>query len=169
MIRYLINCILLAIPPTKFFAIRSFFLQLAGVKIGKKVKFCGHSWIYGRGKLSIGDNTWISHNCRIYTHVNADVSIGPNCDIGPHVKLIVGSHEIGSSARRAGKEIANSISIGAGVWIGSSSTLLDGVSIPNGSIVGAGSVVTSPFFRSNSLFVGCPATYKKSYPHEPKL
>lgn len=160
MLRYIINCLLLLLPPTRLFVIRSFLLRLAGVHLGHNVKFCGHSWIYGRGDLFIGDNTWISHNCRIYTHLSSYVRIGANCDIGPHVKIIVGSHVLGSSIRRAGVEIASPIHIGDGSWIASASLILDGTFIPPGCVVGAGSTVLSRSFQPNSLIVGSPAFSK---------
>jgi maltose O-acetyltransferase len=68
-----------------------------------------HVWtgrIYGRGQFHIGENSWLSPGVIVYTHENARIVIGNQCDIGPGVQLITGSHEIGASARRAGTGIA---------------------------------------------------------------
>ena len=70
--------------------------------------------------------------------------------------LITVTHEIGKKSCRAGKNISKSIKIGKGCWIGANSTILPGVTIEDGTIIGAGSVVTKNC-KSNSCYVGCPA------------
>ena len=163
MLRYLVNCLLFVLPPTRLFYLRQVLLRVAGVHLGSNVRFCGHSWIYGRGHLSIGDNTWISHGCRIFTHLDAPIEIGKNTDIGPNVLIIVGTHQVGSALRRAGCEVSTKICIGDGCWLGSSVTVLDGVFIPNGCIVGAGSTVTQSVYPPSALLAGAPTILKKIY------
>ena len=162
MLRHLINIFLYCLPPTRLFRLRCFLLKLADIEIDEICYFCGHSWIYGRGILSIGNETWISPKVNFYTHANAYISIGRNCDIGPNVSMIVGSHEAGTPCRRAGAGTANSISIGDGTWIGASVTILNGVQIGNGCVIAAGSVVVENI-PSNSLAAGVPAKVKRSY------
>ncbi len=48
------------------------------------------------------------------------------------------------------------ISIGEGTWIGASATILDGVSIGRGCVIGAGSLVTANI-PDYSIAVGVPA------------
>ena len=122
--------------------------------------FCGRGWIYGRGILEIADNTWLSPGSLFYTHNDAKISIGSRCDIGPDVSFVIGSHLIGSSYRRAGKGIANSIVIGDGTWIGSGVTVLDGVTIGSGCMVAAGSIVHRNI-EDNCLVAGVPAKVKR--------
>lgn len=162
MVRHIINIFLYCLPPTRLFRLRCFLLKLADVEIDRTCCFCGHSWVYGRGILSIGEATWISPNAKFYTHVNAQISIGRNCDIGPDVSIIVGSHEQGSARRRAGLGTAKSISIGAGTWIGASVTILNGVQIGDGCVIAAGSVVAADI-PNNSLAAGVPAKVKRSF------
>lgn len=142
------------------FGLRRLCLRLARVDVGRGVSFCGHSWVYGRGRLHIGAETWLSPGVTVHTHVNADIYIGDCCDIGPGVEFIPGSHVIGSASRRAGSGIAKPIFIGNGCWLGAKSIILGGVNIGDGCIVAAGAVVTHNV-PPNSLVAGVPARVKR--------
>lgn len=63
---------------------------------------------------------------------------------------------MGDAKRRAGKAIVGDIIIENGCWIGGNVTILPGVVISEGCIIGAGSVVTKNT-EKNSLYVGVPA------------
>lgn len=104
--------------------------------VGRRVTIGEGSVICGHGGLSVGDNTMISWHCSIIpaNHLfdNADIPI-----------------------RMQGEERLG-IRIGKNVWIASGVTVLDGVSIGDECVVGAGAVVSSdlpPF----SVAVGIPA------------
>lgn len=155
-----LNNLLLWVPVTHFYKLRGCILRLGGVEIGCNVTICGGSIVLGRGRLVIGNDTWISPRVVIYTHVDAPVIIGRNCDIGPEVKFVTGTHEIGSVSRRAGVGIANSITVGDGCWIGASVTLLGGANIGDGVVIAAGSVVKGTI-PSNVLIAGVPARVKR--------
>lgn len=160
MIRHLCNLILLFLPPTRLFFIRNILLKLSGIDIPKSSSFCGRSWVYGRGRLHIGVETWLSPGVIVHTHVNADIHIGDRCDIGPGVEFIPGSHAIGNSSRRAGEGTAKPITVGNGTWIGAKSIILGGVEIGEGCIVAAGAVVTQDV-PPNNLVAGVPARVKR--------
>ena len=159
-IRYISNFLAFLLPPTRFFAIRSRLMRLSGVDIGADSHICGNLWIYGRGKLRVGGDTWISPGAVIHTHLEADIYIGARCDIGPSVEFITGSHVIGTSQRRAGKGTALPISVGDGCWIGARTLILGGVRIGAGCVVAAGSVVTRDV-PANVLVAGVPARVKR--------
>ena len=95
-----------------------------------------------------------------YTHVDAPIVIGANCDIGPAVEFVTGGHVIGSASRRAGQGTANFILINDGCWIGSGSRILGGVTIGAGAMVAAGSLVIRDV-PQNALVAGVPAVVKK--------
>lgn len=156
MLRYLINVFLYFQPPTRLFAFRRFLLSLASLDIGKDVCFCGLGWIYGSGKVVIGQGTWIGLDARLYTHVNAPITIGVQCDIGPSLALVTGSHAIGTKTKRAGLGTSAPIKIGNGCWLGARVTVLGGVSIGDGAIVAAGAVVVKDV-PPNTLVGGVPA------------
>ena len=160
MIRHLFNFILSFLPPSKLFRLRNVLLRLSGIAIAHNSSFCGRGWVYGRGKLSIGNETWLSPGVVIHTHIDADIYIGNRCDIGPGVEFIPGSHFIGDSSRRAGKGFARPIEIGNGTWIGAKSIILGGVTIGEGCVIAAGSVVTKNV-SPNCLVAGVPAQVKR--------
>jgi len=160
MIRHFVNLILLRLPPTRLFGLRSALLRFAKIDMAQGARMCGGGWIYGGGRVSIGANSWLSPGCTIYSHTDAAIDIGANCDIGPQVVFVTGSHEQGTAGRRAGTGTAESIRIGHGCWIGARSTILGGVEIGDGCIVAAGAVVTESL-PPNVLAAGVPAVVKR--------
>lgn len=160
MIRHIVNLLLALLPPSRCFTLRYLFLRWAGVGLERNVRFCGRGWVFGRGRLLIGDATWLSPGVMVYTHIDADITIGNRCDIGPGVEFIPGTHDIGSANRRAGEGDARPITVGDGCWIGARTLILGGVSIGEGSIVAAGSVVTHNV-PPNTLVAGAPAGVKR--------
>jgi maltose O-acetyltransferase len=160
MLRHFVNVFLWHLPPTRLFALRRYFLRIARIQLASGVCFCGRGWIYGRGLVEIGADTWISPGVMIYSHLDASIVISERCDIGPSVEFITGSHLIGPSDRRAGDGIALDIKVGPGAWIGAGSRILGGVSIGSGAVIAAGSVVISDV-PSNSLVAGVPARLKR--------
>ena len=163
MIRHLINIILSLLPPSRLFAARAAFLRLAGIEMHRSVKFCGRGWIYGQGRLIIGEGTWLSPGVVFYTHLEAEIQIGERCDLGPGVEFIVGSHEVGTGERRAGNGTARAIVVGNGCWVGAKSVILGGVTIGDGAIIAAGAVVTRDV-PAHTLVAGVPAVVKRQLP-----
>jgi maltose O-acetyltransferase len=159
--RYIANIFYTFLPPTRLFALKRMFLRISGINVGNKVSLCGHVQIYGRGKLILGDYSWIGPHVHFYTNTEACIEIGPSCDIGPEVKFVTGSHEIGGGDRRAGKGTANPIMVGQGVWIGAGVLVLGGVTIGAGSVIAAGTVLISDV-PPNTLVGGVPGKMIKS-------
>lgn len=95
-----------------------------------------------------------------------DVVIGNYTQIGPYVKIFGGNHNMNllttynSNALFSGRLKSfgsyETVFIGNSCWIGGNSTILKGVSIGDGAIVGAGSVVTKNI-PPYSVCVGNPA------------
>lgn len=163
MLRHLFNLLLFILPPSLCFAFKRFCLKLCSVEIGENVCLCSRGWIYGRGQLHIGSNTWLSPGVIFHTHLNAPIIIGSDCDIAPSVEFITGGHLIGTSSRRAGTGTAKPIVIGNGCWIGAGSRILGGVTIGSGVVVAAGSIVIHDV-PANVLIAGVPAVIKKKLP-----
>lgn len=106
------------------------------------------------GPVTIGDGTFINRDAYIRPHTR----IGRNVNIGPFVRIITDTHEIGPAEKRAGPVRHDPITIGDGSWIGAAATILAGVSIGSGCIVAAGAVVTADV-PDNVLVGGVPARF----------
>lgn len=110
--------------------------------------------------ISVGARTHIGPRC-LFTGANGClIEIGADCDIGPEVAFLTGTHQIGPSTRRAGSGLARPVRVGAGTWIGARSLILPGVNIGTGCIVAAGAVVTTDV-PNNSLVAGVPGVVKR--------
>ena len=108
----------------------------------------------GPGHIFMEEGSYCNANC--FFDLNDDIYIGSNVSIGMHCTFITTSHNIGSSTKRAGKTICSPIKIGDGSWIGGCCTILPGVTIGNGVVVGAGSLSTTDL-EANGLYLGRPA------------
>ena len=142
--------------------LQMFFYRSAGMTVGSKVVIRKGFYSDMPNMISIGNNSLLNCFCRVYFGVNnhATVNIGNNVFIGPNVTILCVTHEIGDEKQRAGKSIHKSVVIEDGVWIDANATILPGVTISRGSVIGANSVVlksTSP----NCLYVGIPASKKR--------
>lgn len=142
------------IPDTHGFGIKRFLLRLSGATIGKNVRICSSVTIIGDKQLSIGDNTWIGHDCMIIC--SAPIQIGNNVNIAPRCYIGTGTHEIdivGNSVAGKGKSLP--ITISDGCWICAGCIVLPGVSVGEKSICASGAVVNR-HVEDNELVGGVP-------------
>lgn len=127
------------------------------IEIGNNV-YIGHNTIlkgYYKNKMIIGDHTWIGQNC--FLHSAGGIKIGKAVGIGPMVKISTSMHkeELSKPVLFCDLEFGEVI-IEAGCDVGIGSIILPGVKIGEGSIVGAGSVVTKEV-EPYSVVAGVPA------------
>lgn len=92
---------------------------------------------YGK-PVTIGENCFIQQCCTFFGR--GGITIGNGVFIGPKCNLITINHDVDPDNRSA--TYGRPIVIEDKVWIGINSTVLPGVKIGYGSIVGAQSVVT---------------------------
>lgn len=89
--------------------------------------------------IYVGDNFYAGYNCTMLDY--AEIRIGNNCLIGPNVGIYTTGHNLEPHDRyKTG--FAQPITIGNDVWIGGHSCIMPGVTIGDGAVIAAGSVVT---------------------------
>lgn len=110
--------------------------------------FCGFGY-----NIEIGENFYANHNCVILDNVK--VTFGDNVFIAPDCGFYTAGHPFDIEQRNSGLEYAFPIHIGNNVWIGGHTTVLPGVTIGDGTVIGAGSVVTKDI-PSGVLAAGNP-------------
>ena len=112
------------------------------------------------GKLSIGENSSLGIN----SVIQGPVTIGKNVMMGPECYIYTQNHRHDSTnipMIEQGYEDEKPVVIEDDVWIGSRVTILPGVTIGEGSIIGGGGVVTKnvpPY----SVVAGNPARIVKN-------
>ena len=104
--------------------------------------------------LKVGKGFYANHGCTILD-CNL-ITIGDNCLLAPHVVISAATHPLDAEARAAGVEFTAPISLGNNCWLGANSTIIPGVVLGDGVVVGAGAVVTKSF-PSNVVVAGVPA------------
>lgn len=92
---------------------------------------------YGK-PVTIGEDCFIQQCCTFFGR--GGITIGNGVFIGPKVNLITINHDVNPDNRSA--TYGRPIVIEDKVWIGINSTILPGVRIGHGAIIGAQSVVT---------------------------
>lgn len=110
---------------------------------------------YGK-PVSIGERCFIQQCCTFFGR--GGIEIGDDVFIGPKVNLITINHDPDPANRSA--TYGRRIVIEDKVWIGINSTILPGVRIGYGAIVGAGSVVTKDV-EPMTVVAGNPARFIK--------
>jgi serine acetyltransferase len=110
------------------------------INIGHDVFLGPYVVIYGQGGVTIGDHTLISMHCCI---LSSDHTIPPQ---GTLIRLQ--------------PDVLKPTKIGRDVWLGAGVTVLGGVEIGDGCVVGAGSVVTISLPRG-AIAYGVPAVIKR--------
>ena len=116
----------------------------------------GSNVYFGSGfEFKIGDFSELGMNA----YLSRDVEIGRHVLMGPNVTILTYNHEFEDPAvliHDQGYRARKPVRVGNDVWIGASSIILPGVSIGDGAIVAAGSVVTRPI-PALAVVAGNPA------------
>ena len=133
------------------------FSKLTGKKVDPTFRIFPPFYTDCGKNITIGKNVFINACCRFQDQ--GGISIGDGCLIGHNVTIATLNHDINPETR-ADLHPAP-VKIGKNVWIGSDSTILPGIEIGDGAIVGAGSVVTKSV-APNTIVCGNPAKFLKN-------
>lgn len=161
----------------------SFFIRLQNQSIAKGVLFRPSCTVQGMKNIRIGCNTAFEKGCRLSIWNDGSISIGKECHFGENNFissaynisigdcLLTGNNVLISDNSHGDTSLHDmlmppiqrplkckgAISIGNNVWIGANACLLSGITIGDGAIIGANSVVTHDV---PSLAVACGAPAK---------
>jgi acetyltransferase-like isoleucine patch superfamily enzyme len=128
-------------------------------RVGRHVEFSG--------SITLGFATTLSKGCWL----GGSVTLGNYCQLGPRVSLVAADHDhrrlttynnrilFGGALKEFNRPAP--ITLGHSVWCGIGATVLRGVHIGNGAVVGAGAVVTRDI-PPYQIAVGNPARVIKS-------
>lgn len=111
-------------------------------------------WVGPEGRLEIGDRVFINYG----TSIGATelIRIGSRCNLGTQVQLMDNDWHRLEPELRHERPPSRPIVLEDNVWLGARVLVLSGVTIGEGSVVGAGSVVINDI-PARSLAVGSPA------------
>ena len=131
------------LPRAKVFSnIKKFILVCMGAKIGKNPIIYPRVWVFPVKQLIIGDNVDLALGVIITT--NGGVEIGDRVLIGYNTQILSANHNIPGKKYKifySGHDYSK-VTINDDVWIGANCIILPGVTIGEGAIIAAGSVVT---------------------------
>ncbi|MQS51446.1 sugar O-acetyltransferase [Lactobacillus salsicarnum] len=108
----------------------------------------------------------INYNCTILD--TSPVHIGAGAFIAPGVVLACSGHSMDAGERSSGIGTSSPITLEDNVWIGANSVVVGGVTIGEGSIIGAGSVVNKDI-PSGVVAVGSPCRVIRKVTKKDKL
>lgn len=111
-------------------------------------------------QVTISDGTIVNRGCKIFgSHYKkgVEIKIGKHCKIAPYVSFFAAGHD---PKYLNLPNVGDSITVEDYVWIGANCSVLQGVTIGEGAIVAAGSVVTKNV-KPYTIVGGVPAVYIK--------
>lgn len=115
--------------------------------------------------ITIGDNVYINFGCIILDC--SEVTIGSHTLLGPNIGLYAANHSTDATERINGGCYGKPIHIGNNVWLGGDVKVLQGVTIEDNTIIGAGSIVTKDI-PDNVIAVGNPCKVIRKITEEDK-
>jgi maltose O-acetyltransferase len=143
-------------PATSMFfplAVRRTLLRLGGVRFGPVVWGLERCWFECKD-VTVGAGSGVNAGCWFEGH--GRIVIGSDCFIGPEVMITTSVHEIDAHGQVAREATYSEVRIGDRCWLGARVTVMPGVTIGEGTVVGAGALVTKDC-EPGALYVGVPA------------
>ncbi len=115
-------------------------LRFSGAHIASSVIFWGMPTLVGApSNLTVGELCGLNFGC--YFELDAPVELEPHVAVGHEVMFLTRTHDASDPTRRGRPSVPKPIKVQAGSWLGSRCTILPGVTIGAGSVIGASAVV----------------------------
>jgi maltose O-acetyltransferase len=143
------------LPPFVGSRLRARALRAAGMRLGTTSVFWGFPTVVGTAegfaRLSIGEACGFNAGC--FFDLAEELFIEDDVSVGHDVMFLTRTFELGPSAQRAGRPLLAPVRIRRGAWIGARATIMPGVTIGEGAVIGASAVVEKDV-PANTLVMG---------------
>lgn len=137
--------------------VRDLFARLFGKPVDPSFRVFPPFYTDFGKNITVGKNVFINASCHFQDQ--GGITLGDNCLVGHNVIFATLNHGFAPEERQS--MLPAPIVVGRNVWIGSNSTILQGVTIGDNSIIAAGSVVTKDV-PANAIVAGVPARFIRS-------
>jgi putative colanic acid biosynthesis acetyltransferase WcaF len=141
--------------PRPFHAWRAFLLRCFGAKLGSGCHFYPHVIVWAPWNLEAADQVVVGNGVNLYNM--AKISIGRRAVISQGAHLCCGGHDYEDPTFQL---IVKPISIGENAWVCAEAFVSAGVTVGEGAVIGARSVLVSDA-EPWSVYVGHPAKLLK--------
>lgn len=124
-------------------------------KVGKGFKCGKHCFVSRKNRITLGNNFFMGQYC----HLASDLKVGNDVMFASFVSCVGGDHKIDGihiPMNQAGRDLFKTTVIGNDVWVGQGSILMHGITIGNGAVIAAGSVVVKDV-PERAIYGGNPA------------
>lgn len=154
------NCIELG----KHVVLRNCLVRFEGdnhtLRFGDGIRLDGVSFFFEKdcSDIVIGEGTWIGPECELSAFDHSSIKIGSGCIFAKQCMIRTSDSHVIKDLKGKVLNRPADIAIGSRVWLGQQTFVLKGADIPDGSIIGARSMVTASFrAEEKSISVGQPA------------
>jgi acetyltransferase-like isoleucine patch superfamily enzyme len=145
-------------------------IELVGYADGRLEAGCGVTICHGTvlafgdeengfGRIRVGTSTWIGQYNNLRACADGDIVVGQDCLISQFCTLVGSNHGISRSSviQHQGPDRSRlGVVLGDDIWLGAGVVVVPGVSIGNGAVIGANSVVVHPI-PEYEIWAGVPA------------
>ncbi len=135
---------IIGMPPAIYRAVKRLVIRTTFKRVGMRFKFDPNGVYLGAHLMEFGDDVFIGKGA--YFSSEKGIIIGSSVMLGPYPMIIGGDHNFTVVGKRMAEVhdggVNQPIVIEDDVWAGARLLILKGVTIGEGSIVGAASVVT---------------------------
>jgi putative colanic acid biosynthesis acetyltransferase WcaF len=133
---WIVEATLFGLSPQIAYGWRRWLLRLFGARVGTGVQVRASARVTYPWKVEIGDHAWIGDEVVLYSL--GEIVIGSNTVISQRCYLCTGNHDF---SRPDFPIYAKSVRIGAEAWLATDVFVAPGVSVGQGTVVGARSSV----------------------------
>jgi putative colanic acid biosynthesis acetyltransferase WcaF len=133
----IVSAVFFRLSPRPFHAWRSFILRCFGAKIGRGVHVYPNAKIWAPWNLDLADESGVANGAILYSM--AKITIGRRAVISQGAHICAGTHDY---TRPGSPLVAIPITIGELAWVAAEAFVHPGVTIGDGCVIGARSVVT---------------------------